>query len=257
MDTARVKQYFERIGLPMPQKIVPNAELLQQLTFHQIISIPFENTQLLIKKMVPCDVDSLFQRIVIEGKGGICHDIASLFGWFLTELGYQVIPVGAIAFDKDRPMYIHKTLVVTDCNGGKWLVEVAHALVAANKLPFRFVPGEDQVRGDEVFRIEERENKTCLIGPDDYSSFTMEYWDIPMRLGTRIKENTIQGLDPLGQPDRVFGIGTPEGRRTLIGNTYRESFGDQVYTLECTRETLPWAYAQFGLRYEDYAGDTD
>ena len=44
MDTARVKQYFERIGLPMPQKIVPNAELLQQLTFHQIISIPFENT---------------------------------------------------------------------------------------------------------------------------------------------------------------------------------------------------------------------
>ena len=50
MDTARVKQYFERIGLPMPQKIVPDAELLQQLTFHQIISIPFENTQLLIKK---------------------------------------------------------------------------------------------------------------------------------------------------------------------------------------------------------------
>ena len=88
MDTARVKQYFERIGLPMPQKIVPDAELLQQLTFHQIISIPFENTQLLIKKMVPCDVDSLFQRIVIEGKGGICHDIAGLFGWFLSELGY-------------------------------------------------------------------------------------------------------------------------------------------------------------------------
>ena len=78
-----------------------------------------------------------------------------------------------------------------------------------------------------------------------------------MRLGTRIKENTIQGLDPLGQPDRVFGIGTPEGRRTLIGNTYRESFGDQVYTLECTREALPWAYAQFGLHYEDYAGDAD
>ena len=257
MDTARVKLYFKRIGLPMPEKIVPDAELLKQLTFHQIISIPFENSQLLIKKMVPCDVDSLFQRIVIEGKGGICHDIASLFGWFLTELGYQVIPVGAISFDKDRPMYVHKALVVTDCSGEKWLVEIAHALVAANKQPFRFVLGEDQVRGDEVFRLEEKDGMTCLLGPDDYSSYTIKYWDIPMRFGTRIKEGTIQGLDPLGQPDRVFGIGTPEGRRTLIKNTYRESSRDSVYTLECTPETLPWAYAQFGLRYEDYAGDTD
>ena len=93
MDTERVKLYFERIGLQMPEVIVPDAELLKKLTFHQIISIPYENTQFLTGQYVPCEPEPLFQRIVVEKKGGICHDVAGLFGWFLTELGYQVMPI--------------------------------------------------------------------------------------------------------------------------------------------------------------------
>ena len=36
MDEARVKQYFERIGLVMPKKIIPDAQLLKKLTINLI-----------------------------------------------------------------------------------------------------------------------------------------------------------------------------------------------------------------------------
>ena len=46
----------------------------------------------------------------------------------------------------------------------------------------------------------------------------------------------------------VFSIVTPQGRRTLTGKLYRESFGSDLYQYECPDELMPWAYAQFGLR---------
>ena len=251
MDKARVEQYFERIGLAMPEEIVPDAALLQKLTYNNIISIPYENTQFLTKKIIPCDTDSLFQRIVVERKGGICHDVNGLFGWFLEELGYKVVSVGTTSFLKKIQSHIHKTLVVTDIDGNEWLTEAAYASFFNNKNPIRFIPGLEQTFGDETFRIEEIDGKYCLLGPDDKASFRMEYWDITPEIGYRIKELTIKGQDPAGGLRRSFAIGTPEGYRSLVGNSYRELFGTEEYNYKCTSETLPWAYAQFGLVPEE------
>ena len=257
MDEARVNQYFERIGLTMPESIVPDAALLEKLTFHNIISIPYENTQFLTKKYVPCSVEDLFKRIVLEKKGGICHDIASLFGWFLTELGYEVLPVGTVSFLAKLSSHVHKTLIVTDCEGTRWLTETAYSVFFSNKKPIRFVPGIKQYLDGEEFLIEERDHKMCLIGPSESASFRMEYPGIVPEIGTKIKELTVAGNDPAGKVKRNFAIGTPEGRRTLFGNSYREYFQDRIYSYECPREQLPWAYAQFGLQYEEPCNGAD
>lgn len=251
MDKIRVKQYFERIGLEMPEEIVPDAALLQKLTFHANISIPYENTQFLTKKIIPCDTDSLFQRIVVEKKGGICHDINGLFGWFLSELGYKVVPVGSFSFYDKIKSHLHKTLVVTDIDGNEWLVETAYAGFFCSKNPIRLVPGLEQTFGNETFRIEKIDGKFCLLGPSEKASFRMEYWDITPEIGYRIKELTIEGNDPAGGIRRSLAIGTPEGYRTLVKDSYKELFGSEEYTYECTPETLPWAYAQFGLVPEE------
>lgn len=251
MDEARVKQYFERIGLVMPEKIVPDAQLLETLTFHNIISIPYENTQFLTKKITPCDPDALFQRIVVEKKGGICHDVNGLFGWFLGELGYKVVSVGTVSFLDKIKTHVHKTLVVTDIDGNEWLTEAAYASLFSNKNPIRFIPGLMQTFGDETFHIEKIDGKFCLIGPTDKASFRMEYWDMPPVISTRVKELTLEHGDPAGNIRRNLAIGTPEGYRALAGTSYREAFGSEIYSYNCTPEMLPWAYAQFGLRYEE------
>lgn len=50
----------------------------------------------------------------------------------------------------------------------------------------------------------------------------------------------------------AFQIEKRDGVMCLIGpdvNSYREYFGEEVYTFECTKEDLPWAFAQFGMEY--------
>lgn len=256
MDIERVKLYFERIGLAMPETIVPDAALLKKLLYHNIIHIPYENTQFLNKKLIPCDTDRVFQRIVVEKKGGICHDVNGLLGWCLEELGYKVVPVGTVSLSERIRSHVHKTLIVTDIDGNEWLTEAAYMPNFSTKEPIRFIPGPEQTFGDETFRIEEREGKLFLVGPSDAASFRLEYWGITPEIGTRIKELTIEGNDPAGSVRRMMAIGTPEGRRTLFGTTYREYFGSMTYTYECTPETLPWAFAQFGLRYEEAGEET-
>lgn len=249
MDNARVNQYFERIGLEMPEEIIPDGEFLKKLSFHNIISIPYENTQFLTKKIIPCNVDELFQRIVVEKKGGICHDIACLFGWFLEEIGYEVVHVGTVSFVEKIKTHIHRTLVVTDCNNTKWLTEVGYSPMFTNKAPFLYEFDLEQERVDGIFKLEKKSDEVCLVGPNEYCSFCMKYWDLSPEVGTQIKEMTIKYEDPAGEIKRNIAIGTPEGRRTLTGNTYRESFNGNVYSYECDEKTLPWAYSQFGLNY--------
>ena len=250
MNEVKVKQYFERLGLAMPDTIIPDSELLKKLAFHNLISIPYENLQFLTKQIIPCDPDSLFQRIVVEKKGGICHDIAGLFGWFLSELGYKVVQIGTRSLSEKQSSHIHKSLIVTDCEGTEWLTEIGFTPYMKNKAPIKFIMDIDQTFGDETFRFEERDGKICFIGPTEIASYRIEYWNIGPEIGTKIKELTIEGKDPLGPQKRCIDIGTPEGRRMLVGNLYKEYFGDSVYSYECTPEMLPWAYAQFGLKYE-------
>ena len=249
MDEIKVKQYFERIGMTMPETIVPDAELLKKLVFHNIISIPHQNTQFLTKKIIPCETEALYQRIVVEKKGGICHDVAGLFAWFLSELGYGVVQVGTTSFLEKIRSHIHKTLVVTDCSGTEWLAETAYTTSFNCKSPIRFVCDVEQHFGDETFRFEKRDGIICLISPNEEGSFRMERWNVSNALGTYIKEYTIAGSDPVGKPRRMFTMGTPEGRRTLYGNSYREYYGKEFHSHMCTPDTLPWAYAQFGLVY--------
>lgn len=251
MNEAQVREYFKRIGMTVPEHVVPDETLFRKLVYHQIISIPYENTQFLTGKTVPCEPGALYERIVTEGQGGICHDISTLFGCFLAELGYAVRPFGTVSFLEELKSRIHRTLVVTDCEGNEWLTEIAFSIFINLKEPLRFVPGVDQVCGGEVYRLEKRNDKMCLLAPKEKACFTMEYPDLPLETGNWVKEQTLLGHDPAGKIVRHFSIGTAEGRRTLVGNGYREYFGDVLYSHDLTPETMPWGYAQFGLAYEE------
>ena len=202
MNEAKVKKYFERIGLEMPETIIPDHELLKKLAFHNLISIPYENLQFLTKQIIPCDPDSLFQRIVVEKKGGICHDIAGLFGWFLSELGYTVIQIGTKSLSPKLGPHVHKSLIVTDCTGTEWLTEIGYTPFMNNKAPIRFITDIDQTFGNETFRIEERDGKKCLIGPTDTASYQIEYWDIGPEIGS--KSLQLKGMTLWESPKEVL-----------------------------------------------------
>ena len=87
MEKVKVEKYFKRIGLEMPENIVPNAELLSKLHYAHCTHVPYENLDILRSVPLDLDYDSLFDKIVTRGRGGYCFELNGLLGWLLRELG--------------------------------------------------------------------------------------------------------------------------------------------------------------------------
>lgn len=253
MDTEKVHRYFERIGMEMPEKIVPNSELLNRLHYMHSISVPYENLDYLTGKIAPTDADTAYRNIVLKHRGGLCLDLNTLFGWLLKELGYGVEYAGADMSDRsETDIRWHKMLRVTDCDGQKWWCDVAR-MNSSIKHPLLMEPG----------LVHKIDGEVCLLENDGDDSWSLWLLDGDIRIkkyevsdwNATVDETNYRKFSTVTQfPEhpiltgRYFEIRTPFGRRSLYGNIYRESFNNTVYKFECSDETLPWAYAQFGLR---------
>ena len=68
MEREKVKKYFERMGLELPEQIVPDSALLRELQFAHCTHIPYENLDIIRGIPLSLDVDDLYKKIVEEGK---------------------------------------------------------------------------------------------------------------------------------------------------------------------------------------------
>ena len=252
MDAEKVRRYFERIGMEMPEIIVPDRELLDRLHYMHSISIPYENLDFLTGKLTPTDADTAYRSIVLNHRGGLCLDLSTLFGWLLEELGYVVEYGGAEMSDhSEENIRWHKMLRVADCDGQKWWCDVARTNSSV-KHPLLMEHGLVQKIDGEVCLLEKDGDDSwslwLLDGNIRVKKFEVSVWNVTAEETNFHKFSTVtQFLEHPILTGRFFEIRTPYGWRSLRGNIYRESFNDTVYKFECSEETLPWAYAQFGL----------
>lgn len=85
--------YFTRIGYAGSR--APTLETLHQITFHHATSIPFENLDVLLGRGVRLAPTEIFQKLVVQRRGGYCFEQNNLLLLVLRELGYRVTPVSA------------------------------------------------------------------------------------------------------------------------------------------------------------------
>src|SRR3982750_4635329 len=85
--------YFERIGYRGPDR--PDLALLSALTDAHTRSIPFENLDVLLGRPISLAREALFQKLVVDRRGGYCFEQNGLFLEVLRELGFQVTPISA------------------------------------------------------------------------------------------------------------------------------------------------------------------
>ena len=82
----KIKKYFQRIGLEMPEEIVPDSKLLKELQFAHCTSVPYENLDILRGIPLSLEIDDLYEKVVVRGKGGFCFELNGLFAWLLEQL---------------------------------------------------------------------------------------------------------------------------------------------------------------------------
>lgn len=91
------ERYLSRIGIDPTQVQNPEPKTLERLQQAHITTIPFETLSITGDPFRDHDgegvflaVPDLYEKIVGRRRGGFCYELNGLFGWLLTELGFDV-----------------------------------------------------------------------------------------------------------------------------------------------------------------------
>ena len=248
-----VRKYFDRIGLELPEKLVPDSELLRKLHFAHCTTVPYENYDMMKGIPTSLEEEDLYRKIVEEGKGGICFELNGSFGFLLRALGYRVTDYAAryLRGETTIPMRRHRVLKV-EAADGVWLCDVGIGEVCQRQ-PVELVEGKIQEQFGESYKLEKEEGLGWVLWDlhkgqwRKFYSFTEE---VQLQVDF-IAPNFYCEKHPDSpfNKDEMFALKTAEGRKTLDGHIYKEFKNGEVTVRELTDAEMPEAYAVFGLNY--------
>lgn len=253
METVKVKKYLERIGMELPENVVPDSAFLRELQFAHCTHIPYENLDIIRGIPLSLDEDDLFRKVVEERKGGFCFELNGLFAWLLRQLGYKVTEYAAryLRGESGIPMRRHRVLKV-EAEDGVWCCDVGIGEVCP-RYPVRLAEGVEQPQLGECYRFD-RDDFLGWVLMDlhkgewrRFYSFTEEP-QLPQDYDALCVYCEKSPKSPFINAE-MFSLKTPAGRITLDGHIYKEFDGEEVRVRELTDAEMPWAYAQFGLKY--------
>ena len=227
MNKEKISKYFERINLKQDlDNIVLDLELLKKIQYSHVMNIPYENIDIANNIPLDLDNDKLFEKMIINNRGGYCFEINSLYNWLLCELGYKTTSYMSryLRGELEIPMRRHRVIAVeSDLISGRILCD-AGVGERAPKHPLLIEEGIIQEQFGETYRFEKDEFFGWLLTDyhkgewKPYYSFTEEpQLDIDYVMPSFYCEK---------HPDSPFNkkfmieIKTPDGRKTLNDNVF-------------------------------------
>lgn len=79
-----LSQYFDRIGYS--GSLDPTIETMCALQRHQTLSVPFENLDVYLQYPVDQNIERIFNKIVLNKRGGWCYELNGLLGLSLIHI---------------------------------------------------------------------------------------------------------------------------------------------------------------------------
>lgn len=95
-----ISSYLERIGYTGDLK--PHLALLRELQKKHIRSIPFENLDIHMGNKITLDIEKVYAKIILTGRGGFCYENNGLFFFLLDHLGFRVKRISARVFSEEK-----------------------------------------------------------------------------------------------------------------------------------------------------------
>ncbi len=168
--------YLERIQYSDPIK--PDAPTLLRLQRTHLLNVPFENLDIGRKRPIRLSEEALWDKIIVQRRGGFCYELNGLFAGLLKEIGFQVTCLNARVYSREGNLGIdfdHLALLVqTPDRPGRWLVDVGFG--DSFNEPLRFEEPEEQIQGLRSFRLEET-LEGCVVWRKNYDgSWERQYF---------------------------------------------------------------------------------
>jgi len=152
-----INAYLHRIGYS--GSLSPDAQTLDGLQRAHLLTVPFENLDIGLKRPIQLNEEALWQKIIIHRRGGFCYELNGLFARLLQEIGFDVTYLDARVYNREGKLGIdfdHLALLVSiRGQSGRWLADVGFG--DSFNEPLRFDEPGTQVQGLRVYRLEQVE----------------------------------------------------------------------------------------------------
>ena len=158
-------KYFERIGYTGQSDI--SVKTLREIHAAQVFSIPFENLAIHESKnvnnlndFIALDEASLFGKLIVDKRGGYCHENNELLAIALTQIGFKVERLAARVLTAPNLPRGHKLLLVTIDNQ-KWIADVGFGGYGLYE-PIPLVADKEEIQYDDHFKLVINDDKYVL-----------------------------------------------------------------------------------------------
>lgn len=220
-----IKAYLERIGLSECD-VSLDAEFLKKLQYAQVLTVPYENLDILNGIPLSLDENVLYDKIVNNRRGGYCFELNGLLSFFLKDIGFEVHNYAAryLRGETDIPLRRHRVLSVK-CDDGSWLCDVGIGQIAP-RYPLKIEEGTVQEQFGETYRFEKDGFfgwKLCELHNGEWRAFYAfteeEQLDIDYIQPSFYCE---KHSDSPFNKDVMVAMKTEQGRKTIDGRVYKE-----------------------------------
>jgi N-hydroxyarylamine O-acetyltransferase len=149
-----VTEYLQRIDYYQP--LQPDVDTLHGLQLAHMQTIPFENLDIALNRPIRLDEESLWEKVILNKRGGFCYELNGLFAQLLKTIGYEVTYLNARVFDSSGSLGIDfdhlALLVVIPSDSSRWLADVGFG--DSFNQPLKFDSGKEQDQGLRSYRLE-------------------------------------------------------------------------------------------------------
>ncbi|NQY93209.1 MAG: arylamine N-acetyltransferase [Campylobacteraceae bacterium] len=123
----KISKILERINLDSSKTYEPTLQTLQLLQKQYMLNVPYENLDFVLNRGFSADLLKIYEKIVLNNRGGICYESHTLFIYLLKTLGFRVQMIFAKVEDltyigKDYPHLI----ILVNLHDIDYLVDVAN-----------------------------------------------------------------------------------------------------------------------------------
>ena len=248
----KTEAFLARIGLS-GTPITHTIDFLGAVQTACVLTIPYENLDILAGKPVSLDAEDIYCKIVTKHRGGYCFELNALLHGMLSEMGFAVESRFAryLRGESAIPFRRHRIVVVT-LDGAEYMLDIGVGQVAP-RLPLKLTEGEIQEQNGETYRFE-RDTSLGWVLSDLHKGVWRRY--ISFTCERQYEEDFIPASfwcekhpDSPFNKDNMIAIKTPTGRKTVDGNVYKEFRGDTCVHEEIMDETRSCEVlaAEFGL----------
>ncbi|MBL4650017.1 MAG: arylamine N-acetyltransferase [Aureispira sp.] len=240
-DIMDIKAYLKRLHYQKETKV--SKEVLWELQQAHLLTVPFENLDIHYQQKISLDLETIFDKVVLNKRGGFCYELNGLFYALLKSIGFEAKMIsGRVATPEKTygPEYDHLAIVVR-IEGIDYLVDVGFGRFSLAPLEIQMqVPIVDALG---VFQFEIYKKEYLQINSLEKETAIAQYiFKLQEREWAEFEEMCCfhqKSANSHFTQKKIISILTPNGRITLNDKWLKITTGGEIKEIEFEAEEFP------------------